>query len=109
MKIQCSCGSKYVIEVSAEMAGKPVQFVCPVCGRDSSEYVTQLVQQELGTVAGQSAAQSPASASAPAPPGPVRLQLHPAGCRFVNLSLLLWKARLPQMTGRKGARNIRPI
>src|SRR4051812_50118410 len=48
MKLQCSCGAKYTFEVSPEMALEPVHFVCSACGLDSSEYVTQLVRQQLG-------------------------------------------------------------
>src|SRR5436305_14992080 len=48
MKIQCSCGAKYVFEVAPEMLEKPVRFVCTSCGLDASEYVNSLVRQELG-------------------------------------------------------------
>ena len=48
MKIQCSCGAKYAFEVTPEQAQQRVQFVCPACGADSSDYVTQLARQELG-------------------------------------------------------------
>src|SRR6266487_916589 len=48
MKLQCACGAKYAFEVQPEMLSKPVQFVCPSCGLDSSAFVNQLVQQELG-------------------------------------------------------------
>jgi hypothetical protein len=75
MKIQCSCGAKYTIEVTPEMARQPVHFVCSSCGRDASDYVTSLVHRELAfagipTVA---AAPQPAHAGgsmiAPPPPG----------------------------------------
>ncbi len=48
MKIQCSCGAKYAVDVSPEMAQTPVRFVCPACGVDSSDMVNKLVRQELG-------------------------------------------------------------
>ena len=48
MKIQCSCGAKYVLDLSPEMAETPVRFVCPACGLDSSDFVNNLVRQELG-------------------------------------------------------------
>ena len=48
MKIQCSCGAKYALDVSPEMATNPVRFVCPACGLDSSDFVNDLVRQELG-------------------------------------------------------------
>ena len=48
MKIQCSCGAKYALDVSPEMAANPVRFVCPACGVDSSDFVNDLVRKELG-------------------------------------------------------------
>src|SRR5512142_111701 len=48
MKIQCSCGAKYEFDVTPDMAQRPVQFVCPSCGLDSSQFVTDLVRQQLG-------------------------------------------------------------
>jgi outer membrane protein assembly factor BamB len=47
MKIRCSCGTKYEFEVTPEMARNPVRFVCSNCGLDSSDYVNQLVREEL--------------------------------------------------------------
>jgi hypothetical protein len=47
MKIRCSCGTKYEFEVTPEMAQNPVRFVCANCGLDSSDYVNQLVREEL--------------------------------------------------------------
>jgi hypothetical protein len=47
MKIRCSCGTKYEFDVTPEMAQQPVRFVCSNCGLDSSEYVNQLVREEL--------------------------------------------------------------
>jgi hypothetical protein len=47
MKIQCSCGAKYNIEVTPDMAQGPVHFVCSGCGLDASDYVTTLVHREL--------------------------------------------------------------
>src|ERR1051325_9826709 len=61
MKLQCSCGAKYSFEVSPDMANGPVHFSCPSCGMDYSEFVTNLVRQELGS--------KPAPAFAPPPPG----------------------------------------
>src|SRR6267142_2448947 len=61
MKLQCSCGAKYSFEVTPDMANQPVHFSCPACGMDYSEFVTNLVRQQLGPV--------PASAIAPPPPG----------------------------------------
>src|SRR5215469_10263662 len=64
MKIQCSCGAKYEIEVIPEMATRPIRFVCPACGLDSSEFVNDLIRRELG--------QSNPAAAAPAAPTPAR-------------------------------------
>src|SRR5215475_9430820 len=64
MKLQCSCGAKYSFEITPDMASQPVHFSCPACGMDYSEFVTNLVRQELGA--------RPASAIAPPPPGYVR-------------------------------------
>src|SRR5688572_6942628 len=50
MKLQYACGAKYAFDVQPEMLNKPVQFVCPSCGLDSSDYVNSLVRQELGAV-----------------------------------------------------------
>jgi hypothetical protein len=47
MKIQCACGAKYAFDITPEMAQNPVRFVCPTCGLDSSEYVNQLLREEL--------------------------------------------------------------
>src|SRR5436190_17851834 len=60
MKIQCSCGAKYVFEPTPEMLEKPVRFVCSSCGLDASEYVSNLVRQELGQ-----GAEAPAPATSP--------------------------------------------
>src|ERR1039458_6869098 len=69
MKIQCSCGAKYAFDVSPEMAQTPVRFVCPACGLDSSDFVNNLVRQELGLP---EPAAAPAIQAAPA----VRVRLH---------------------------------
>ena len=87
MKIQCSCGAKYAFEVTPEQARQPVTFVCPACGLDASEYVTNLVRQEFGLV-GTAPAVAPASeislppvpatvpaAVATSPPIPVQVRL----------------------------------
>src|SRR5437879_2788422 len=66
MKIQCSCGVKYTFDVTPEMANQPIHFVCSSCGLDASEYVTNLVRQELG------AGPAPAAPVAAAP-GPIRV------------------------------------
>src|SRR5436190_5788381 len=48
MKVQCSCGAKYEFEITPEMARRPVQFVCPACATDASDFVDSLVRRELG-------------------------------------------------------------
>ena len=51
MKIQCPCGAKYSVDVTPEMAARPVQFVCQACGTDSSDAVNAMIRQELGQTA----------------------------------------------------------
>ena len=48
MKLQCPCGAKYAFEITPVMAYRPVQFICPACGLDSSDFVNTLIRQELG-------------------------------------------------------------
>ena len=48
MKLQCSCGAKYELDVTPEMAREPVRFVCPACGVDASAFVNELVRRDLG-------------------------------------------------------------
>lgn len=67
MKIQCPCGTKVVIEVTPEQAREGVQFVCPVCGADSSALVTQIVRQQFGISAEAASAPAPEIAPPPAP------------------------------------------
>jgi hypothetical protein len=74
MKIQCSCGAKYAFEVSPEMAQTPVRFVCPACGLDASDFVNDMVRQELDLTEPAYATSAPA----PAPSGPTQRCLrHP--------------------------------
>ena len=67
MKIQCSCGTKYAFDVTPEMAQTPVQFVCQVCGLDSSELVNELIRQELAAL---TPVIAPPPAIVPAAPAP---------------------------------------
>jgi hypothetical protein len=46
MKILCSCGAKFAVDVTPEMVQRPVQFICPSCGADSSTTVNELIQRE---------------------------------------------------------------
>ena len=50
MKLQCSCGAKYVFDATPEMLQNPVKFICPSCGLDASDFVNELIRQ--GTKAG---------------------------------------------------------
>ncbi len=46
MKFQCPCGAKFEVDVAP---GMPlVQFVCPNCRQDYSQFVNELIQRELG-------------------------------------------------------------
>ncbi len=65
MKVQCDCGTKYSFDVTPEMASRPVQFVCQVCGLDSSVRVNELIRQELAA-----AMAVPAPAAVPPAPSP---------------------------------------
>ena len=47
MKIQCSCGAKYALDVTPAMAQAAFKFVCPQCGLDFSEFVNELIRREL--------------------------------------------------------------
>lgn len=67
MKIQCSCGAKYTIDVVPGM--EPVKFVCPDCGQDYSAVVNEMIRRETGETA-PAAAPTPAVPAAPAPPQP---------------------------------------
>ncbi len=71
MKLQCSCGAKYAFDITPEMAQKPVRFVCPQCGADSSDFVNQLVRSELGLRSGQCRSVGATTARRPSalPPG----------------------------------------
>jgi outer membrane protein assembly factor BamB len=72
MKIQCACGTKYAFDLTPDMAQNPVRFVCPTCGLDSSEYVNQLVREQLSELA----TPPPADAEPPPPPvAPSRLKI----------------------------------
>ncbi len=53
MKLQCPCGAKFDFTVTPEMARQPVRCVCEQCGLDSSDFVNEMIRQEL---AGQAAA-----------------------------------------------------
>ena len=47
MKLQCPCGAKYSFDITPEMAREPVQFVCPTCGFDASDFVNEMIRKEL--------------------------------------------------------------
>jgi putative pyrroloquinoline-quinone binding quinoprotein len=84
MKIQCSCGAKFSFDVTPDMAERRVQFVCSACGRDASEFVNQLIRQELRLPASSPAAATPPSPNlasgaaqvSPAAPAAPRVRLH---------------------------------
>lgn len=63
MKIQCSCGAKYVFDVVPGM--QPVKFVCQNCGQDYSAFINELIRKETGQTA---AAPPPDESPAPATP-----------------------------------------
>ena len=47
IKIQCPCGVKYALEISAEHLNNPIRFVCNQCGADSSAAINQIVRQQF--------------------------------------------------------------
>jgi len=77
MKIQCSCGAKYAFEVSPEMAKTPVRFVCPACGLDASDFVNNMVRQELGLAGPAAATLALAPVATPVQPAPQSSPLAP--------------------------------
>ena len=68
MKIQCSCGAKFAFDPTPDMASGAVKFICPACGLDNSDYVNQLVRQELAKPAASAGGAVPV-----APPMRIRL------------------------------------
>lgn len=80
MKIECSCGAKHEFELRPEMQTHPVQFICPACGLDASDFVDGLVRRELGQNEKPTGTPIPALASAtpsaaqPSPRTGVRLR-----------------------------------
>src|SRR4051812_866923 len=79
MKIQCSCGAKYSLDVTPEMAKSPTRFVCSACGLDASEFVNNLIRQEVGVPVPETpiAPLAAAPLSVPLqPPAAPRLRVH---------------------------------
>jgi len=71
MKLQCSCGAKYAFDITPDMAQNPVKFICPNCGLDASDYVNQLVREELASRGGAAPMpETPAAAATAVPPPP---------------------------------------
>ncbi len=78
MKLQCSCGAKFAFDITPEMARNPVKFICPNCGLDASDYVNQLVREELASRAAEQPLPEAPPAPAPvvsAPPPSARLRV----------------------------------
>ena len=75
MKVQCSCGAKYEFEITAAMSSRPVQFVCPACGTDASDFVDSLVRRQLGQSEKPPGEPVPVTGSTSAIPQPPRLGL----------------------------------
>ncbi len=65
MKIQCSCGTKYAFEITPDMVANPVRLVCQNCGADNSAAVNQIIQQQFGTPATETATTAPAAPAVP--------------------------------------------
>jgi hypothetical protein len=75
MKVQCPCGAKYEFDITPAMASRPVQFVCPACGTDASDFVDSLVRQQLGQEAKPPGEPVPVIGAAAAIPQPPRLSV----------------------------------
>jgi hypothetical protein len=78
MKILCPCGAKFAVDVTPEMAQKPVQFICPACGLDSSAAVNEQILQEV-SIGALAPVAAPASVAAPVespPPAPAVAPAH---------------------------------
>ena len=63
MKFQCSCGAKYEVDIMPGMGR--LTFVCQGCGRDYSDYINEIIQNQL---AGTAAPSQPAASVPSAPP-----------------------------------------
>jgi hypothetical protein len=88
MKIQCACGAKYAFDITPEMAEKPMRFVCQQCGLDSSDFVNQLIRQELGL-------EEPGSAPDTAAPEPPPPPVAPAPAPAAKPRLFVARATTP--------------
>ena len=70
MKIQCSCGARYELELTPELAAGQAKFVCPACGVNSSAFLANLARQQLSQTSPGTYASSPASANPASEPTP---------------------------------------
>jgi len=61
MKFQCPCGARYEFDVTPDMVQRPISFICPSCGQDSSASVNELIRAQFA---------APAPARAVPPPAP---------------------------------------
>src|SRR5262245_46781458 len=75
MKVKCSCGAKYEFAITPAMANSPVQFICPACGGDASDFVDSLVRRELGQTAKPAGTPVPVAGSLTSPTPQPRLSL----------------------------------
>src|SRR6185503_12700693 len=75
MKIQCPCGTKYSFDATADMVARPITFVCPECGVDSSAVVNQLIRETFGASAIPVATPLPATPAAAPKPAPLRVNV----------------------------------
>ena len=47
IKIQCPCGVKYALDITAQHLSNPIRFVCNQCGADSSAAINEIVRQQF--------------------------------------------------------------
>lgn len=66
IKIQCPCGVKYALDITADHLTNPIRFVCQQCGTDDSAAINEIIRQQF-------AAEAPQPKAAPK-----RVEVHPA-------------------------------
>src|SRR5688572_30067951 len=65
IKIQCPCGVKYALDITAEHLVNSVRFVCQQCGTDDSAAINEIIRQQF------------AGDAPPPKAAPKRVEVHP--------------------------------
>jgi len=99
MKFQCPCGAKYAFDITPDMVQRPVGFVCPTCGLDSSAAVNESIRAQFP-------APTP-TALVPVPPTTTQPQvrLHQAASRGTATSTATEGALCPKHLGQRAVEN----